>query len=221
MNFLASSIAKKYLMGAAGLGWTLFVFGHMAGNLLIFAGPEIFNRYGHAIVSNKILLYGTEIFLCVCLFVHVGLGILLTVENRRAKPQKYSIKPPTQKGSSFASQTMAFHGTVILCFIIYHLITFKWGPYYSVEYEGIVMRDLHRLVVEVFSNPVYVAGYVVCLALLGLHLSHGVCSVFQSFGLDHPRYSGWIRKLGWAYALVVAGGFISQPLYVFLFLRRF
>jgi succinate dehydrogenase / fumarate reductase, cytochrome b subunit len=155
-------------MGAAGLGWTLFVAGHMAGNLLIFAGPEAFNRYGHAIVSNKPLLYGTEVFLVVCLLLHVGLGIKLTLENKAAKPKKYAQSPVSQKSASLASKTMAIHGSIILFFIIYHLITFKWGPVYWVEYQGETMRDLFRLVTEVFSSPAYVVGYIVCLFLLGL-----------------------------------------------------
>lgn len=205
-------------MGLAGAGWTLFVAGHMAGNLLIFAGPEAFNRYGHAIVSNKPLLYGTEAFLIICLLTHVLLGINLTLQNKKAKPQKYAVSAVSEKKSSWASKTMAIHGTIILFFIIYHLITFKWGPVYMIEHGGETMRDLHRLVVEVFANPSYVVGYFVCLVLLGIHLSHGASSVFQSLGANHPRYTPLIKKAGWLYAVVVAGGFISQPLYVFFFL---
>lgn len=218
MSFLSSSIGKKYLMGLAGAGWTLFVAGHMAGNLLIFAGPEAFNSYGHAIVSNKPLLYGTEVFLVVCLLVHVSLGINLTMQNKKAKPKKYATAANSDKKSSFAAKTMAVQGSLILAFIIYHLITFKWGKVYWVEYDGVQMRDLFRLVTEVFSDPAYVVGYVVCLLLLGLHLSHGASSVFQSLGINHPRYTPVFKKLGWAYALVVAGGFIAQPVYVFLFM---
>ncbi len=218
MDFLKSSIGKKYLMGIAGLGWTLYVFGHMAGNLLIFAGPEVFNKYAHAIVSNKPLLYGTEVFLSLCLLIHVILGFLLSFENRKAKPEKYAISSNPEKTSSFASKTMVYHGTIILFFIIYHIMTFKFGPDYKIEYDGVVMRDIYRLVVEVFYSPVYVFGYIICLILLGIHLSHGVSSIFQSFGFNHPRYTPMLKKVGWFYALVVAGGFISQPVYVFLFL---
>ena len=219
MQILNSSIGRKYLMGLAGAGWTLFVAGHMAGNLFIFAGPVAFNRYGHAIVSNKPLLFGTEIFLVTCLLIHVGLGLRLTLENKKAKPAKYAKKAVNAKKPSFASQTMAYHGTIILFFIIYHLITFKWGPHYDVTYGTETMRDLHRLVVEVFSEPAYVAGYVFCLVLLGIHLSHGASSVFQTIGCNHPRYTPVIKKLGWIYALVVVVGFISQPIYVFFNLR--
>jgi succinate dehydrogenase / fumarate reductase cytochrome b subunit len=204
-------------MGIAGAVWTLFVFGHMAGNLLIFAGPEVFNRYGHAIVSNKPLLYGTEAALILSLLAHVGLGIILTLENKRAKPKKYAQTAVPQKRASWASKSMALHGTIILIFIISHLLTFKYGTYYTVEYGGESMRDLHRLVIEVFSQPVYILGYLLSLVLLGLQLSHGAASVFQSLGWNHPRYRPMIQKAGVLYAVVVSAGFISQPVYVFFF----
>ena len=216
MGLLNSSIGKKYLMGLAGAGLTLFVAGHMAGNLLIFAGAEMFNKYGHAIVSNKPLLYGTEAFLILCLLTHVGLAISLTLQNKSAKPQKYAVTPVTAKKSSWASSFMAVQGSLILAFIIYHLITFKYGPVYYIEYDGVQMRDLFRLVTESFQDPMYVGFYVVSLCLLGLHLSHGVSSIFQSLGFNHPRYTPTIKKAGFIYAVVVAGGFLSQPLYVFL-----
>ena len=206
-------------MGLAGAGWTLFVAGHMAGNLLIFAGAEAFNKYGHAIVSNKPLLYGTEAFLIICLLTHVGLGISLTLKNKAAKPKKYAVSANSEKKSSFASATMAVHGSIILAFIIWHLLTFKYGPEYTVVYGDESMRDLHRLVIEVFSDPLYVGGYVFCLFLLGVHLSHGASSVFQSLGINHPKYTPVFKTAGWAYAIAVAGGFLAQPLYVFLCMK--
>lgn len=204
-------------MGLAGLVWTGFVAGHMAGNMLIFVGPEAFNRYGHAIVSNKALLYGTEAVLLTALIVHVVLAIILTKENRKAKPKKYAEMAGSKKRSNLASRTMAVHGSIILAFIIYHLITFKYGPHYQVEYGGEQMRDLYRLVIEVFNDPAYVVGYVICLILLGIHLRHGAWSVFQSFGINHPRYTPILKTGAIIYAVIVASGFISQPVYVFLF----
>lgn len=203
-------------MGLAGLIWTGFVAGHMAGNLLIFAGAETYNKYGHAIVTNKPLLYGTEVVLLFALITHATLGILLTLENKKAKPQKYAVAASANKKAKFGSKTMAVHGTIILFFIIYHLITFKYGPYYSVTYDGVEMRDLHRLMGEVFMNPAYVFGYIICLILLGIHLSHGFSSIFQSFGINHPRYTPIFRTAGWVYAIIVSAGFISQPLFFFL-----
>jgi succinate dehydrogenase / fumarate reductase cytochrome b subunit len=83
--------------------------------------------------------------------------------------------------------------------------------------NGVPMRDLHRLMVEVFKQPAYVLWYVISLVLLGFHLSHGFGSVFQSFGLREEKFGNSIKKLSWAYAIVVALGFLSQPIYIFFF----
>jgi succinate dehydrogenase / fumarate reductase, cytochrome b subunit len=209
-----TSIQKKMLMGICGLVWTGFVFAHMAGNMLILVSAEMYNKYGHAIVSNKPLLYVAETVLLAALLGHVILGVLLTLENRRAKPQKYAVLASGEKRTTLASRTMAYQGSIILFFIIYHLITFKYGTEYLVTYDGVEMRDLHRLIIEVFQQPMYVVGYVFCLLLLGWHLSHGVSSIFQTLGFNHPKYNAKIKWIGCIYAIVVALGFISQPLYV-------
>lgn len=215
-----TSIGKKYIMAVSGFVWAGFIFGHMAGNLLIFVSPEAYNAYGHAIVSNKILLYGTEIALVGALIVHVAMAILITKENRSARPQRYAMTPNGSKGVSLASKTMGIQGSVVLAFIILHLNTFKFGDYYETTVNGVVMRDLHRLMVEVFQQPGYLAWYFVSLVLLGFHLSHGIGSIFQSLGIKNERMAPLIKKISLIYAIVVAGGFLSQPLYVFLMAGR-
>jgi succinate dehydrogenase / fumarate reductase, cytochrome b subunit len=108
---------------------------------------------------------------------------------------------------------------MLLVFLILLLITFMYGAHYDTTIDGVVMRDLHRLVLEVFQSPIYVGWYLVALVLVGLHLSHGFYSSFCSLGFYHPRYSSMLNKLGYLYAFVVAAGFIVQPLYVF-FIHR-
>jgi succinate dehydrogenase / fumarate reductase cytochrome b subunit len=103
-----------------------------------------------------------------------------------------------------------------LAFIILHLITFKYGTEYNTVVNGVPMRDLHKLVLEVFQQPGYVAWYVVSLVLLMFHLSHGAHSIFQSFGILERKMQKSLKKFAWLYAVVVVGGFLSQPLYVFL-----
>jgi succinate dehydrogenase / fumarate reductase cytochrome b subunit len=219
LNFLKSTVGRKYLMGITGLVWMGFVFGHMAGNMLIFVSPDLYNAYGHAIVSNKILLYGTELAIGGAILIHVACAISLTIQNRAARKSRYVATPNGEKGASLASKTMAIQGSAILAFVILHLITFKYGKYYETTVNGVVMRDLHKLVVEVFQNPIYVGWYVVCLLLLMFHLSHGAQSVFQSFGTLQRKMQNGIKKGAWLYAVVVAGGFLAQPIYVFLFHR--
>ena len=203
-------------MGLTGLVWAGFVLGHMAGNMTIFISPESYNAYGHAVTSNKILLYGTEVALVLALITHVFLAINLTIQNKQAKGISTSIATNGDKKASLGSKTMIIQGSIVLVFIITHLATFKFGPHYETTQDGIVMRDLARLLREVFHNPGYVGWYVVSLLVLFFHLRQGFGSVFQSFGLLHPSYQCKIKAASWAYAVIVTLGFLSQPLYVFM-----
>lgn len=227
LQFLKSTTGRKYIMGASGLVWVGFVLSHMAGNMLILVSPELYNSYGHAIVSNKLILYTAEIGLVLALIIHVFTAISLTRQNRSAKGlaatvqigSRYAVAPSGDKKPPSASQFMGVQGSAVLAFIILHLITFKYGNYYETTVNGVVMRDLHRLVVEVFHSVNYIAWYSVCLVLLMFHLSHGANSIFLSFGALERKMQSSIKRLSWLYAIVVTVGFLSQPLYVFIFHR--
>jgi succinate dehydrogenase / fumarate reductase cytochrome b subunit len=216
-TYFKSSIGKKTIMGITGLIWSGFVAGHMAGNMLILVSADAYNKYGHALITNPLLPL-VEAFLVLTLVVHFAMGMKLTMENKMARPDGY-LSPPSSaaKTPSAASRTMIFTGSLMLIFIVWHLVTFKFGPVYTTTVGGVEMRDLARLMFEVFQNPLYVVWYVGCLIALGFHLSHGFQSSFQSLGFYHPRYTKWIKSAGFVYSLVVALGFISQPLYVFFF----
>lgn len=215
-DFVKSTVGRKYIMGISGLVWMGFVLTHMAGNMLILVGPDLYNAYGHAILSNKPLLYGAESVLVLALIVHVTTAISLTIENRRAKGTRYAVNPNGEKGPTLASQTMGMQGSLVLAFIILHLATFKYGTHYDTTVNGVQMRDLHRLVVEIFQQPGYVVWYVVALIVLMFHLSHGAHSIFQSFGFLERKMIKGVRKFAWTYAIIVVAGFLSQPAYVFL-----
>lgn len=215
-GFLGSTIGKKYLMGITGLVWAGFVLAHMAGNLLIFVSHDAYNAYGHALTSGN-FIYIAEAVLILALLVHVSMAVSLTLANRRAKGSRYAVAASGKKKVSLASRTMAVQGSLVLAFIILHIVTFKYGTYYETTVNGVVMRDLARLIIETFQSPGYVVWYVVCLVLLGFHLSHGVGSTFQSLGLMEGTYRNLWKKLSYGYAVVVAAGFLSQPIYLFLF----
>lgn len=203
-------------MGLAGLVWSGFVLMHMAGNLLMFVSPDAYNSYGHALTSGNVI-YAVETVLILALLTHVLLAINLTRQNKAARATSYAVSAKGAKSVTLASRTMGVQGSLILVFIILHIITFKYGTYYETNVNGVPMRDLHKLIVEVFQSPGYVGWYLVCLILLGFHLSHGVGSIFQSFGWMNGRYQPVLKKISYLYAAVVALGFIAQPLYVFLF----
>lgn len=212
--WLGSSVGRKQLIGVSGLGLSLFVLIHMAGNMLILASPEAYNKYSHALVTNP-LIYAAEVGLVLLFLAHLGLALRLSWSNFRARDTRYAVWPNGAKRTSPVQRSLWAQGLLILVFVILHLITFKYGPHYSVTYDGVEMRDLHRLVLEVFSQPGYVVWYVIALIVLGLHLWHGVRSSFQTLGVNHPRYNCAIKFLGRCYAVVVTAGFLSQPIYVY------
>ncbi len=220
VKYLCSAIGRKQLMGLTGLAWCGFVLSHMLGNLLIFVGPDAYNKYSHNLISNP-LIYVAEAGLVLALLAHVVYGVKLTFENRRARTTKYAIPTNGAKAARFQSKFMIFHGSLLLAFIILHIATFKYGPGLEAGYvttvDGVSMRDLHRLVLEVFRSPAYVVWYVIALIALAFHLSHGFYSAFASLGFYHPRYSPILSRIGYVYAAIVAAGFLAQPLYVFLF----
>lgn len=219
MKYLMSSIGRKQLMALTGLAWSLFVLTHMAANLLILFDAEAYNKYSHALISNP-FIYVAEAGLVLMLLIHVVNGVMVTIGNRSARPLKYAMTPSGDKAPRFQSKWMAYHGTLLLVFLVWHLVTFKFGTPYTVTYDGVEMRDLHRLVLEVFQSPFYVGLYLACMVAVGFHLSHGFYSSFATLGLYHPRYSPMIDKFGYLYAVIVAAGFMSQPIYVFFLAGR-
>ncbi len=216
-GWMCSTIGRKQLVGVTGLGLSLFLLTHMAANMLILFSAEAYNKYSHALITNP-LLPVAELGLVGIFVLHLFLAIRLQIMNWGARDTRYAVMSNGEKGTSWIQRSMWAQGLLILVFAILHLITFKYGTHYSVNYDGVEMRDLHRLVVEVFQEPGYVVWYIVALIVLGLHLSHGVGSSFQTLGIHHPRYQKAIRVFSIAYALIVIGGFLSQPIYVF-FLR--
>ena len=214
-GFLTSTIGKKYFMAITAIVWSLFVMVHMLGNLLIFIGAEAYNKYAHALTANP-AIYIIEACLLGVLLIHAFTGISLVIRNSRSKPKFYSVTPVKEKSASITSRTMIYTGSIVLAFVIWHLITFKFGPTYLVTYDGVQMRDLFKLVLEKFQDPVYVASYCIIMVLIGMHLYHGVQSIFQTLGISHPRYNKFFKYFGYTYAVIVSAGFFSQPLFVFL-----
>jgi len=214
-----NSIAYKWIIALTGWAWALFVMTHMIGNMLIFVGAKAYNTYSHFLVSNP-LIYIAEAGLVLTILGHSFTGLFLFFKNRYcSKPLTYSVKPTRNKGASFSSQSMAYTGSFMLAFLITHLITFKYGSLYMVKYEDKEMRDIFRLVVEVFNNPNYVIWYIISLFFVGVHLSHGVSSGFQSLGLIRGKSRDIIRIVGYFYAIIVALGFMAQPIFVYFFYR--
>lgn len=213
--YVNSSIMKKQMMGVTGLMLCGFLVTHLAGNSLIYVSPEAFNTYAHKLVTNP-AIYVAEAILALIFLSHIFMGIRLTIENKKARPVSYAMKVPTGRGATIASSTMPYTGMIILIFLILHIWQFKFGPYYSVTYGDTEMRDLYRLLIEYFRNPLAVVWYIFAMVALGIHVSHGFWSAFQSLGFEHPKYTPCIKTFSKIFAVVIALGFMSFPIYCYL-----
>lgn len=212
----SSSVGTKLLIGLTGLGLFAYMVLHLIGNALIFAGPDLFNQYSHTLISNPLLL-PVELGLLLIFLIHVYKAITNYFANTAARPVRYAQKHRAEHTSrkSLASSTMLWSGLIIFLFIIVHVWQFRFGTYYETGGE-VPIRDLARTEFEVFSQPVWVALYVVATLLVGLHLRHGISSSFQSIGLDHPVYTRRLTQWGIIFAVLIGGGLAVIPVWVYL-----
>ncbi|HTO75472.1 MAG TPA: succinate dehydrogenase cytochrome b subunit [Thermoanaerobaculia bacterium] len=209
-GFLGSSIGRKVVMAVTGAILVLFVLGHMIGNLQVYLGPAALNHYG---VLLRQLLHGAGLWvvravMLTAVSLHIWSATSLTLESRRARPEGY--REQKWKESTYASRTMRWGGVIILLFVIYHLLHFTTGTVHPNFIEGDIY---HNFVTGFQSVPVSIA-YIVAMLALGLHLRHGVWSMFQTLGVSHPRYIRMAHVTAWVVAIVVVAGNISFPVAV-------
>jgi succinate dehydrogenase / fumarate reductase, cytochrome b subunit len=217
LRFLSSSVGTKILVALTGLGFAAFLVTHLAANLLVLIDPEAYNTYSHKLISNP-LIYLAEAGLVALFVTHAFKGVAVTLRNRRARGQGYEVKKRAGHTSrkTLASTTMIVTGVWLLLFTVIHLKTFKFGTWYTTAGPGGEMRDLSRLVNEVYREPLHVVFYLLSMVVVGMHLSWGLSSAFQSMGLAHPRYNAFVRNAGLAIAIVMALGFALIPAVIYL-----
>jgi succinate dehydrogenase / fumarate reductase cytochrome b subunit len=211
---LASSVATKILIGLTGLALVLYLVVHVAGNLMVFLGPDVFNRYAYTLESNPLIPI-IEIGLLLIFLVHVFKTVRMFLDNQQARPVRYVQKkyagPPSRK--TFASSTMIVSGLWLLMFIVVHVRAFRYGTHYEWPGGG---RDLYRLEMENLNSPWTAAFYVLSMVVVGSHLWHGASSAFQSLGVGGARSAPWLLIAGRLIAVLIAGGFIAIALWACL-----
>jgi succinate dehydrogenase / fumarate reductase cytochrome b subunit len=221
-SFIWSSVGKKIITAITGLGLYLYIMLHLAGNLTLFAkDPGLFNRYAHFLTGFGWLLIIIELGLLLLFLIHIIGGIIVYLGKLRARPDGYvryeSAGVPSKK--TVSSTTMIWTGLVIGLFATLHVITFKYGPGMEQGYvtvvNGVQMRDLYRLVIEVFSNKWNVIWYVGAMIFLGFHLRHAFWSAFQSLGANNPRLTPVFYGAGLALAVLLALGFLILPIFIY------
>jgi succinate dehydrogenase / fumarate reductase cytochrome b subunit len=212
LQFYRAAIGKKVVMGVTGLIGIGFVIGHMAGNLLVFSGPDEINAYAHFLQSTGELLWLLRIVLIVAVILHIVAAVQLTMQNRAARPEGYEKREA--QVSTWASRTMRVGGVVLLVFIVLHILHFTTGDWQP----GGSFSDT-----DVFSNIVVsfriwwvTLFYVIAMIALGMHLYHGAWSSVRSLGLSQPSRDPLHRAVALGIAAVLFAGFTIVPVAVFL-----
>ncbi|MFA6596925.1 MAG: succinate dehydrogenase cytochrome b subunit [Ignavibacteriaceae bacterium] len=209
-DFTNSSLGKKFIMALTGVLLMMFLIVHFIGNMMLYFGPAVFQTYVETLETVKPAVRVIEILLALIFIFHIYNAIKLWWENKKASPQKYAVNA-SRENSDIFSRSMAITGSVIFIFLAIHLstfwATFNFGTHPETEYP------FYTIVSDWFRDPVYSIFYFIAMGFLGFHLNHAFQSAFQTFGLNHKKYTPLIKKLGTAFALVMALGFASIPIY--------
>jgi succinate dehydrogenase / fumarate reductase cytochrome b subunit len=215
-KFVNSSIGKKITMAVTGGFLLIFLIIHLAGNITLFFGADAFNGYVKALEVVKPLIRVIEVVLLAAFLLHIFNGVRLWLENKRARGVTYKVNSSSENSNVF-SRTMFLTGSIVFIFLVLHLGTFFWR--FNVhDPTGLAnAHEYFQIVVNFLSCWWYALLYVIAVILLGFHLNHGFQSVFQTFGWNHKKYTPLIKKLGTIYAIIMAIGFASMPIYFFFF----
>lgn len=207
LSMVLSSIGKKELMALTGLGFVGFLVVHLAGNLTIIKGAEAFNGYAEKLESLGPLVIAAEIGLTVMFLMHVVFGLALVFRNFQARGQRYA-KKASEGGRSLGSWTMWITGPWILVFTGLHL------AHFAIPHKLGETAPLSEMVTQRLADPVWMAYYVVSVLIVGLHVSHGFWSAFQTLGAT-PSRTGHLRDSAILLAFVFAAGYGLLAFFVF------
>jgi len=215
-KFINSSIGKKITMAVTGGFLLIFLIIHLAGNITLFFGADAFNGYVKALEVVKPLIRVIEVVLLAAFLLHIFNGLRLWLENKRARGVTYKVNSASENSNVF-SRTMFLTGSIVFIFLVLHLGTFFWR--FNVhDPSGLAnSHEYFQIVVDFFSYWWYSLLYVIAVLILGFHLNHGFQSAFQTFGWNHKKYTPLLKKIGTIYAIIMAIGFASMPIYFFFF----
>jgi len=212
VRYFSTSTGKKFLMAASGAALFGFIIAHLAGNLQIFEGQEAINRYSLFLKSLGELLWAARIGLLAMVGIHIWTSVQLTIENKASRPVAYAQKNYME--ASTASRTMIWSGSIILVFIIFHLMHYTFMTVHP-EYQNLVdaqgRHDVYSMMILGFQQPAISIFYIAAIFLLCFHLSHGIYSMFQSLGLQNEKCRAcllmWAPRIAW----LIFAGYASIP----------
>ncbi len=225
-GFFKSSVGQKFLMSITGLFLIVFLLVHFTANFFLFFGSDAFNTVSHFMETNPIIQIMQPI-LAIGFLVHIIYSIILTIQNLKARPQKY-VKFEQGHSSTWASRNMFILGSLIGIFLIMHIMNFFWKMkvsgsdlYTEVNVDGVMMHNSYALVTGLFTDAsfglVYSIAYILGAIFLGLHLSHAFWSAFQTIGWSNQVWRKRLEWIGNAYAIIIGVGFSIIPLYFLIF----
>lgn len=207
LGFYATSVGKKMVMGVTGFIVFGFVVAHILGNLQIFSGAEKLNNYAAFLHNLGSFLWLFRVILLASAILHVVAATQVTLQSLKARPARYRVKK--NRETTYAARTMRYGGPIILLFVLYHLLHFTFGTAH------------HNFTDNVYNNVVvgfqvwWIAlVYILAIISIGLHLYHGVWSMFQSVGLAHPEWNSVRKTLAIVFALAVTLAGVSIPIAV-------
>ena len=157
IGVFSTSVGTKILIGITGLALFLYLVIHIAGNLLVFFGPAVFNNYAYMMEKKNPLLPIIEIGLLLVFLIHIYKTVTMFLANQKARPDRYVQKKsaggPSRK--TLASSTMIVSGLWLLMFLVIHVKAFRFSPEYEWPAGG---RDLYRQEMENLSNPLMLSA---------------------------------------------------------------
>lgn len=216
VRFYGSALGKKAVMAITGIMLLGFVFAHMVGNLKIYLGMADMDHYAEwlrtiaePVLPHTVFLWLLRVGLVVAVALHIHAAYSLTVLNRRARPVRYQ-SHRDYIAANFASRTMRWTGVIVVLFVIFHLLDLTWGN----ANPDFVSGDVYDNVIHSFQRVPVAIFYIIANLALGLHIFHGAWSMFQSLGLNNPRFNLWRRYFAAGIAAVITIGNVSMPLLV-------
>lgn len=201
-----SAIGKKVVMAVTGLIGLLFLISHVISNLLVFTDPHHLDEWGAFLRSLGPALWLARLGLIAAVVLHVVAAVQLTRMSVAARPTAYA--KSERRVATYAARTMRWGGLLLFAFIIFHILHMTWGQFHPSFHEGQVGRNL---ITGLAVTPVAIF-YALAMLALGMHLAHGIWSVFQTLGLNHPAWNRSRMVVGLALAVLIAGGFLAIPL---------
>ena len=215
VRFYEAPVGKKAVMALTGVILFGYVLAHMLGNLQIYsADKQQINHYAAFLHSpaNAGLLWGARLVLLLAVGLHILASLQLWMLKRAARPQSYVKKD--DPAASYASRTMMWSGPIVAAFVIFHVLHLTAGMVVPLHEIGLNQPDVRANVIDGFSNPAISGFYILAMILLCLHLYHGLWSMFQSLGFNHPRYTPKLKTGAAIFAILIAIGNCSIPLAV-------